>query len=317
MLRREQTIKLAMTDASKNSSAKRSGILLLDKPGGLSSNGALRQVKSLLQISKAGHTGSLDPIATGLLPICLGESTKVAGFFLDADKQYRARIRLGETTDTGDREGRVIQRHLVSVTQIQLEAVLDQFIGEYDQVPPMYSAVKVNGQPLYKLARRGIEVGRAARKVKIHSMTLRDFAQQSFEIDLTCSSGFYVRVLAREIGEKLQCGGHVESLRRLRVGDLSIAEGYTLEAIEQIDSIEGRRNLVIPGDETLTHLPNIDLSIDAAYYLCRGQVVRAENLPPDGIMVRLYESTAGLLVIGKSLGDGRVAPKRIFHASGT
>lgn len=292
-----------------------SGVLLLDKPDDISSNAALRRVKNLMQIRKAGHTGSLDPIATGLLPICLGEATKVAGFFLDADKRYRTRIRLGESTDTGDRDGQVIRRQSVSVSERDLVRVLDQFVGENDQVPPMYSAVKVNGEPLYKLARRGIEIERSARKVRVYTIELLNFSEHSFEIDLCCSSGFYVRVLAQEIGEKLGCGGHVESLRRLGVGHLQIGDSYTLDQIEQLDGIDERRGLIIPGDETLTHLPKIDLSIDAAYYLCRGQAVRAGNLPPEG-SVRLYESTVGFLGIGTSLGDGRVAPKRLFNASG-
>lgn len=296
-----------------NSSA--SGVLLLDKPSGMSSNSALRRVKNLMRLRKAGHTGSLDPIATGLLPVCLGRATKVAGFFLNADKQYRARIKLGEATDTGDCEGRVIEKRTVCVAESELASVLDSFLGEYDQVPPMYSAVKVNGEPLYKLARRGIEIERAARKVTIYDIKLLDFSEFSFEIELSCSRGFYVRVLAHEIGEQLGCGGHVESLRRLGVGQLRIEDACTLAQLEEMDSIEDRRKLIIPGDETLSHLPKIDLSFDAAYYLCRGQTVRAGNLPPEGL-VRLYENTVGFLGIGTSLGDGRVAPKRLFHASG-
>lgn len=292
-----------------------SGVLLLDKPAGMSSNAALHRVKSLLRIRKAGHTGSLDPLATGLLPICLGSATKVAGFFLDADKCYRTRIRLGESTDTGDRDGQVIAERPVSVTEHQLKRVLKSFVGESDQVPPMYSAVKLNGEPLYKLARRGIEVERSARRVKIYRIELLEFSPPEFEIILNSSRGFYVRVLAEEIGEQLGCGGHVVSLRRLEVGQLSIEDSSTLEQIGQIEHLEERRKLIVPGDETLSHLPKIDLSFDAAYYLCRGQTVRAGNLPPDGL-VRLYENTVGFLGIGTSLGDGRVAPKRLFHASG-
>ena len=298
-----------------NNNKSVSGVLLLDKPAGISSNSALRRVKNLLQLRKAGHTGSLDPVATGLLPICLGSATKVAGFFLDADKRYRTRIKLGESTDTGDCDGQVIERRTVCVTKSELSKILKNFVGEYDQVPPMYSAVKVNGEPLYKLARRGIEIERSARRVTIYDLKLLDFTTLSFEIELGCSRGFYVRVLAHEIGEQLGCGGHVESLRRLGVGQLNIEDSYTIEQIEQLDSVEERRKLIIPGDQTLSHLPKIDLSFDAAYYLCRGQTVRAGNLPPEG-MVRLYENTVGFLGIGTSLGDGRVAPKRLFHASG-
>ncbi len=302
------------SEQSKNKSPI-AGVLLLDKPGGMSSNAALGKVKSLLQIRKAGHTGSLDPLATGLLPICLGEATKVAGFFLNADKCYRTRIKLGETTDTGDRDGQVIKRSAVSVSESQLTGVLERFIGEHEQIPPMYSAVKLNGKPLYKLARQGIEIERSARKVRIHSIELVDFSACSFEIILNCSSGYYVRTLAEEIGKRLGCGGHVEALRRFRVGRLNIDDGYTLEQIERFESIAERHRLVVPGDQTLSHLPEIKLSFDAAYYLCRGQTVRAGDLPPSGL-VRLYENSVGFLGIGTSLGDGRVAPKRLFHASG-
>ncbi len=291
-----------------------SGVLLLDKPSGLSSNAALSRIKSLLNIRKAGHTGSLDPIATGLLPVCLGEATKVAGFFLNADKHYRTRIKLGEATDTGDRDGQITHRRKVAIQESELTEVLESFIGELEQVPPMYSAVKMNGQPLYKLARRGIEVERSARRVTIYHIELLDFSPDSFEIIIHCSSGFYVRVLAAEIGERLHCGGHVVSLRRLGVGALKIEDSHTLEQIEQIDSVTDRHRLVKPGDQTLTHLPEINLSFDAAFYLCRGQTVRAVDLPSTGL-VRLYEKSVGFLGIGVSLGDGRVAPKRLFHAS--
>ena len=295
-------------------SASVSGVLLLDKPGEISSNSALRRVKALLGTRKAGHTGNLDPIATGLLPVCLGEATKVAGFFLDADKRYRTRIKLGESTDTGDREGEILLKRPVSVSARKIRRTLDSFVGEHSQVPPMYSAVKIKGEPLYKYARQGIEVERKPRQVTVYEIELVQHSGEYIDIELSCSRGFYVRVLAHEIGEILDCGAHVESLRRLSVGHLKIDDSHTLDDIERISSIEDRLNLLIPGDQTLTHLPKIDLSFDAAYYLCRGQTVRAGNLPAEG-MVRLYENTVGFLGIGTSLGDGRVAPKRLFHTS--
>lgn len=302
-------------NASNRNIAAVSGILLFDKPSEISSNSALGKVKSLLGVRKAGHTGNLDPIATGLLPICFGEATKAAGFFLNADKRYRTVVRLGESTTTGDREGELIERRQVIVTKRKVQKALDEFIGEYDQLPPMYSAVKINGEPLYKYARQGIEVQRKTRRVRVYEIKLLDFDVSSVEIELKCSSGYYVRVLAHQLGEKLACGAHVESLRRFAVGNLHVDDSYSIDDIEQISSVEQRRELLIPCDQTLTHLPKIDLSSDAAYYLCRGQAVRAGNLPSEGV-VRLYEDSVGFLGIGTSLGDGRVAPKRLFHPAG-
>lgn len=291
-----------------------SGILLLDKPSEISSNSALKKAKFLLDARKAGHTGNLDPIATGLLPICFGEATKVAGFFLDADKRYRTTVKLGESTTTGDREGQLIEKRPVNVRKRQIRKVLDSFVGEYDQLPPMYSAVKVKGEPLYKYARQGIEIQRNPRRVKVYEIRLLNFDEPYVEIELACSRGYYVRVLAHEFGEKLDCGAHVESLRRIGVGDLHVSDSQSIEDIEKIQSLEQRRELLIPSDQTLTHLPKVDLSSDAAYYLCRGQAVRASNLPSTGV-VRLYEDSVGFLGLGTSLGDGRVAPKRLFHTT--
>ncbi len=288
------------------------GVLLFDKPAGIGSNGALKRVKHLLSAAKGGHTGSLDPMATGLLPLCFGKSTKIAGYFLDADKCYRTRVKLGETTDTGDCDGEVTKRREVDFDEGQLREVLGGFIGEQDQIPPMYSAVKVKGQRLYKYARQGIEVERQARRVTVHSLELISFSDTEIDIEVSCSRGFYVRVLAEDIGERLGCGGHVAVLRRIGVGQLSVEHSITLDQIEQIESIEERRQKLIQSDEALSHIPSISLSLDAAYYLCRGQAVRASKLPDNGI-VRLYESSIGFIGIGESLGDGRVAPKRLFH----
>lgn len=286
----------------------------MDKPADISSNMALRQVKKLLGVSKAGHTGNLDPIATGLLPVCIGQSTKVAGFFLDADKQYVTSIKLGQSTTTGDREGEITSEYKVSVSKRKIKKVVNSFVGEFDQTPPLYSAVKIKGKPAYKYARRGINVERKSRRVKVYSIQILGYKDEILEIQLRCSRGFYVRVLAQEIGDLLGCGGHVHELRRTEVGHLNIKDSHTLDEIREMDAVEERQRLLIPGDETLTHLPEIHLSFNAAYYLCRGQAVRAGNLPADGL-VRLYENTVGFLGIGTSLGDGRVAPKRLFHTS--
>ncbi|MEC9328876.1 MAG: tRNA pseudouridine(55) synthase TruB [Pseudomonadota bacterium] len=291
-----------------------SGMLLLDKPWGLTSNAALQKAKQLLGARKAGHTGSLDPIATGLLPLCFGESTKLSGLFLGADKTYWTRIRLGEKTATGDCEGGVIETKPVTVKQPALEVALSQFRGRIQQTPPMYSAVKVNGQPLYKLAREGIEVERQPRTVNVYELELKSFDGQDLELVLKCSHGFYVRGLAQDLGDQLGCGGHVTSLRRLVVADLHVGDSVSLEDLESAPVGGGREKMLISIDHGLAHLPQIDLSIDAAFYLCRGQAVRASGLPKEG-PVRLYAQEAGFLGIGVVTDDGRVAPRRLMQAT--
>ncbi len=291
-----------------------SGLLLLDKPAGLTSNAALQEAKALLNARKAGHTGSLDPIATGLLPLCFGETTKISGFFLDADKRYWTRIKLGESTDTGDCEGSVLQtRPTAGIDAARLEKALARFRGEFDQIPPMYSAVKRHGRPLYKLARKGIVVEREPRRVVVHRLRLEAFEGDRIDLEIHCSRGFYVRGLAHDLGEDLGCGAHVVALRRLAVGELRVEDAVTLEALRGLDGVEARRALLLAGDAGLDHLPRVQLSVDAAYYLCRGQPVRAPRLPASG-WVRLYSEAAGFLGLGTVLDDGRVAPKRLFHA---
>lgn len=287
------------------------GMLLLDKPRGITSNGALQQVKRLFRAQKAGHTGSLDPIATGLLPLCLGEATKISGFFLDADKTYDTRLKLGETTDSGDADGQITRRRPVSVTDAQIEAAAERFRGEFDQVPPMFSAVKQAGTPLYKLARQGIEVERAPRRVTVYRLDWRRADAEHLDLAIECSSGFYVRGLAHELGEALDCGAHVESLRRTAVGRLRIENAVTLEELEQC-APEERDRLLLPLDEALAHMPMVRINDVAAYYLCRGQAVRVPAGTPVGA-VRIYGEQTGFLGIGETSGDGYVAPKRLFH----
>ncbi len=288
-----------------------SGLLLLDKPAGITSNKALQQTKRLLQAKKGGHTGSLDPIATGLLPLCFGETTKISSFFLGADKRYRTRMKLGETTDTGDGEGTVVNHSEIDTTLRQITLALMQFEGAIDQIPPMYSALKRNGQPLYKLARQGIEVEREPRRVTVHGIRLINYESPLLELEIHCSSGFYVRSLARDLGEALGCGAHVVGLRRTAVGDLSVENAITLGQLEAVATVEDRRDLLLPSDEGLQHLPDVELSMDAAYYLCRGQAVKANHCQ-DGGWVRLYSRDAGFLGLGEVLEDGRVTPKRLF-----
>ena len=288
------------------------GILLLDKPSGITSNGALQEVKSLLNAKKGGHTGSLDPIATGLLPLCFGEATKLAGFFLDSDKVYWARIKLGEKTDTGDCEGKILSQRDVKIDQTSIQAALDRFKGQIEQTPPMYSAVKVNGKPLYQLARAGKEVNRIPRLVWVYNLELLeiDSPHSELEIRLHCSHGFYVRRLADELGEMLGCGAHVVALRRLQVAGLLLSQAISLEKLASLGERSVRRQKLLEADQALTHIPVVDLSVDAAFYLCRGQSVRASDLPNDG-WVRLYSRDAGFLGIGTVTGDGRVAPRRL------
>jgi tRNA pseudouridine55 synthase len=288
------------------------GMLLLDKPAGVSSNGALQSAKSLLEARKGGHTGSLDPIATGLLPLCFGETTKISGFFLDADKRYWTRIKLGESTETGDREGAVIFSSNDEIGVEHLMRTLDDFRGEFEQTPPMYSAIKKDGQPLYKLARQGIEIERESRPVTVYALEVTAFDGRFVELEIRCSRGFYVRSLAHDLGAALGVGGHVSELRRLGVGSLDVENAVTLTELEGLSEPERRSELLLSSDAGLTHLPRVDLSVDATFYLVRGQSVRAGRLPSDG-WVRLYSTDAGFLGLGAVTEDGRVAPKRLFH----
>ena len=288
-----------------------SGLLLLDKPQGVTSNEALQEAKRLLNARKAGHTGSLDPIATGLLPLCFGSATKLSGFFLGADKTYWTRIRLGERTATGDSEGDVVEKKPVTVSQDDIEKALLNFQGEFLQTPPMYSAVKMNGTPLYKLARQGIEVERSPRTVVVYTMELKSFDGLDLELELKCSRGFYVRGLAHDLCNLLKCGGHVVALRRLVVADLKIEDAVKLAELTAVPDLAVRQKILTPIDGGLSHLPEVRLSADAAFYLCRGQAVRAHGLPNEG-QVRLYAKEAGFLGIGMVTDDGRVTPRRLI-----
>lgn len=292
-----------------------SGILLLDKPGGISSNGALQRVKRLFDADKAGHTGSLDPIATGLLPICLGEATKVSGYLLDADKEYVAGIRLGLKTTTADSEGEVIETRAVpALSRDEVEHVVAGYIGEIDQLPPMYSALKRDGQPLYRLARQGIEVAREPRRVTIHAIELLELDSVTMVLRVRCSKGTYIRTLAEDVGEQLGCGAHLEMLRRTRSGGFSLTDAVTLESLEHsrdVGPAEVLDHLLLPLDAALQELPAAGLTADMAYYVRHGQAVLVPHAPTAGL-VRLYGPGEAFLGIGRILDDGRVAPKRLL-----
>lgn len=288
-------------------------MLLLDKPEGCSSNQALQKAKFLLNARKAGHTGSLDPIATGLLPLCFGETTKISNLFLNADKTYQVEIKLGVTTETGDREGNIVEKNKVGVHQERLEEVLAGYRGEFKQVPPMYSALKRNGQPLYKLARKGIEVEREARPVCVYSLDLDQFKQDLLRLTVSCSRGFYIRTLAEDIGRDLGCGGHVQSLRRTQVGDFVVEQAVTLEQLGAIVSPEQRENLLLPTDRGLAHLPELRIPENLARYIKLGQSVRTTQGSSPGL-VRLYGESSGFLGLGEITEDYRLSPKRLFNS---
>lgn len=290
------------------------GILLFDKPAGLTSNAALQQVKRLYRARKAGHTGSLDPLATGLLPICFGEATKISGFLLDADKHYLVRCQLGVTTTTGDAEGEVLeQRPVTGVDEVRFRQVLGGFKGTIEQIPPMYSALKHKGERLYNLARQGLEVEREARSVVIHALELLGLDGSIAELRVHCSKGTYVRTLVEDIGAELGCGAHVSGLRRTGVGPFSDDHLVTLGELETLaaEGYAGLERLLLPIEDGLAQWPGVRLSGDAAFYLRQGQPVLVPQAPTAG-WVRLYEGERQFMGMGEVLDDGRVAPRRLM-----
>ncbi len=293
------------------------GILLLDKPLELTSNDALQRVKRAYQAAKAGHTGSLDPLATGLLPCCLGEATKFSAFLLDADKRYRVRVRLGVTTTTADAEGEVTAtRPVEGIDESLIRDALSGFVGTIDQLPPMHSAVKHQGQRLYKLARQGLEVERTPRQVQIFALDLLAVELPEIEIDVHCSKGTYVRTLAEDIGRVLGCGGHVSGLRRTAVGPY-VESSMPFVGLDWVESRAAEGDLqsldaaLLPLDSALGHWPSVRLSADAAFYLQQGQAVLIPRAPTEGL-VRLYDPSNRFVGVGSILEDGRVQPKRLI-----
>jgi len=257
------------------------GMLLLDKPAGLTSNQALQIAKHLLNARKAGHTGSLDPIATGLLPLCFGETTRVAELFLGAGKRYWVRIKFGADTDTGDREGKVLREAKAAFSEQELQDALRQFRGRIKQVPPMFSALKRDGRPLYKLARKGISVELEAREVTVYDLSVQDRRGDELDLDIACSRGFYLRALARDLGEALGCGAHVSELRRTVVGDFSVDDAVSVAQLEALDTPAARRQFLLPTERAVAHLPEVSVPNNLAVHLSRGRPVRvaAEGQP--------------------------------------
>ena len=288
------------------------GILLLDKRLSVSSNRALQEVRRLYNANKAGHTGSLDPLATGLLPLCFGEATKVSAMMLDDNKRYQVVVKLGVMTDTGDAEGKIIEEKPVPELSLEdIEVCLQSFSGEIDQVPPMYSALKHNGKKLYELAREGKVIERKARRITIFELKLLNTTSDSLTLDVFCSKGTYIRSLAEDIGHKLGCGGTVVELRRMQAGQFKIEDALTLEQLQQMDP-EKLKGLLIDVDKPLEGMPALELSASQAILIKQGQQINMEKTEAIQGMVRMYSEQV-FLGLGEMLLDGKLLPKKIFN----
>ncbi|CAI0942069.1 tRNA pseudouridine(55) synthase TruB [Serratia liquefaciens] len=296
------------------------GVLLLDKPQGLSSNDALQKVKRLYNANRAGHTGALDPLATGMLPICLGEATKFSQFLLDSDKRYRVIARLGQRTDTSDADGQIVQERPVNFTQAQLDAALDSFRGDIKQVPSMYSALKYQGKKLYEYARQGIEVPREARSITVYDLQFIRWEGDELELEIHCSKGTYIRTITDDLGELLGCGAHVIYLRRLQVATYPIERMVTLEQLNELLE-QAQAQEVAPGelldpllmtmDSPVENYPEVNLLPVVAGYVKQGQPVQVAGAPASG-MVRITEGEERKFIgVGDIADDGRVAPRRL------
>ena len=291
------------------------GILLLDKPLGQSSNSALQKVRYLFKAKKAGHTGSLDPLATGVLPICFGEASKVTAYLLDSDKRYTCTVQLGITTTTGDKEGEELQVRTVNpFNEDTIENILAKFRGDIEQIPPMFSALKHNGQPLYKLARQGIEIKRKARQVTIHALTLLGFTEDSITLDIKCSKGTYIRTLAQDIGEALGCGAHLSMLRRTEVSPFDCTKLYTIKDIEALSKENKLDSLLLPIDSALPNLPKLTLNNEEAGLIQNGVRIQRKDIP-HAPLIRLYLENTEFIGLGYYSPDGKLAPKRLMRTN--
>lgn len=288
------------------------GVLLFDKPLGQSSNHSLQAVRRLYAAEKAGHTGTLDPLATGLLPVCFGEATKFSAELLDADKRYRATVQLGVTTDTADAEGVILQQRPVVSTCDDVEAALNRFLGDSQQIPPMHSALKRDGKPLYEYARAGVELDRPPRHITIHAIQLVEFAGDRFVFDVQCSKGTYVRTLAADIGELLGCGAHLAALRRTGIGRLEVADAHSFEALQGM-TVEQRDSLLQPPDALVQSLPEARLATLDADKLRHGQAVRWAGV--DGLRYRTYDETQVFLGVCHLQPDGWLQPYRLVAST--
>lgn len=288
-------------------------MLLLDKPKGLSSNQALQKAKHLYQAAKAGHTGTLDPMATGVLPICFGEATKFSQYLTDADKAYQATLKLGVTTTTGDAEGEVLQNRPVDCDGDRFSQVCEHFVGEIAQTPPMYSALKFQGKPLYEYARAGIEIERPARKIHIQSIQVDAFEQGIAKITVHCSKGTYIRTLAEDIGEQLGCGSHLVGLRRTLSGPFSLSQSLTIEQLVSMNE-EQKAKYLLPVDQTVTALPAVTLTQEMVDKIRLGQTIKIQH-GLDVALIKLYDEAQCFIGLGAPKHGGAIKPKRLIQTS--
>ncbi len=290
------------------------GVLLLDKPIGITSNAAIQRVKRLFNAAKAGHVGTLDPLASGLLPVCLGEATKFSTDMFSADKSYEAELLLGVTTTTGDTEGEVTSRQAVAVSPDQVVAVLQRFTGALEQTPPMYSALKRDGKPLYAYARAGQTVERASRSITIHAIALLSTALAAgrFTVSVRCTKGTYIRVLAEDIGSALGCGATLARLRRTSVGEFGLQQAVALDQLEALSAAE-RASTLLPVDCLVAGLPAVVLGTDSVRRILKGQTAQAATAQNAGL-VRLYDQERHFLGLGELQAGGQLAPKRLLVA---
>ncbi|WP_019274469.1 tRNA pseudouridine(55) synthase TruB [Vibrio coralliilyticus] len=295
------------------------GVILLDKPTGISSNDALQKVKRIYFAEKAGHTGALDPLATGMLPICLGEATKFSQFLLDSDKRYRVIAKLGERTNTSDSDGEVVETRQVDVDMTKLEACIDKFRGESDQVPSMFSALKYQGKPLYEYARQGIEVPREARKITVYEIILHRFEGDEVEMEVHCSKGTYIRTIVDDLGEMLGCGAHVTMLRRTAVANYPYEKMVTLEQLNELleqahrDEVAPREvldPLLLPMDTAVEDLPEVNLNAEQTDLVQHGQPVYVLGVP-EGTLRMTSGDERTFIGVAELNDDGKVAPKRL------
>ena len=284
------------------------GVLLLNKPVGITSNAALQKAKWLLNAKKAGHTGTLDPFADGLLPLCFGEATKFSAYLLEADKHYRAVVQLGVTTTTGDPEGEVLSTREVKVSCDEIAAVLPRFMGEIEQIPPMYSALKHQGRPLYEYARAGIEIERPARKVHIRALEMIECAPPRVVLDVQCSAGTYIRTLAQDIGAALGCGAYLTALTRTAAGGFTLGQSHTLVDLESLE-VDQRQRWLQPADYLVAHLPRVQLDEIDTTALCQGRsVIYSESYSG---LLRLYSVANGFLGLAHAEA-GQLVPQRLI-----
>lgn len=283
------------------------GVLLLDKSTGMSSNKALQIVKHRYNAKKAGHTGSLDPLATGLLPICFGQATKVSEYLLSSHKRYQTVIKLGEVTDTLDSDGEVTEQFEVNVSDQDIESALAQFRGEIKQVPPMYSALKKDGQPLYKLARKGEVIERPERDMTVFELSANRIDECHVQLNVHCSSGFYIRSLAHDLGQVLGCGAHVVELRRTHIKSIAVGQAHSLEAIEKSELAD----VLLPIDVLIEDMPKIEITESQQTSLSHGKKTSSDGLVTTGLS-RLYSSDGRLFGLGEVTQNGQIKTHKMF-----